>query len=65
MVSLRLQKTYTDNIKKSIESVNWEFLSNDETVNRQVSIFNETIITFFLILCLTSLLHPMTITLLR
>ena len=42
------EKAHTDNIKKSIESVNYEFLLNNKTVNRQVSIFNETIInTFF------------------
>ena len=33
--------------KKLSESVSWEFLLNNRTVNRQVTIFTETIIIFF------------------
>ena len=37
------KKARTDNIKKSIESLNLEFLLNNKTVSRQVSNFIETI----------------------
>ena len=37
----------TSNIKKSIESVNFEFLLNNKTANRPVAIFNETIVNTF------------------
>ena len=42
-----LKEARTDNIKKPIESVNWELLSNNKTVNREISIFNETMINIF------------------
>ena len=41
------KKAHIDNIKNSIKSVNLEFLLNNKTVNRQVAIFNETIINNF------------------
>ena len=41
------RKANIDNIKNSIKSVNWEFLLNNKTVNRQVAIFNETILNIF------------------
>ena len=41
------KKAHADNIKKSIESVNWRFLLKTRTVNTQVAIFNETIINIF------------------
>ena len=34
-------------MQKSIESVNWETLFNNKTVNKQVFIFNETIMNIF------------------
>ena len=47
MVSLRLQKSTHNNIKNLIQLVNWELLLNNKTANRQVAIFNETIINIF------------------
>ena len=41
------KKANTESIKKSLESVNWKTLFNNKTVNKQVSIFNETIINIF------------------
>ena len=41
------KKADTESIKKSLESVNWKTLFNNKTVNKQVSIFNETIINIF------------------
>ena len=41
------KKTNTESIKKSFESVNWKTLFNNKTVNKQVYIFNETIIKYF------------------
>ena len=45
------KKAHIDNIKNSIKSVNWEFLLNRKTVNRQVAIFNETITNIFFQFC--------------
>ena len=41
------KKANTENIRKSLESVNWKTLFNNKTVNKQVSILNETIINIF------------------
>ena len=38
------KKASTESIKKSIELVNWKSLFNGKAVNKQISIFNETII---------------------
>ena len=45
------KKADTDNIKNSIESVNWKLLLNNRTVDRKVAIFNETIINIFFQFC--------------
>ena len=42
------KKANIENIKKSLESVNWETLCNNKSVNTQVCIFNETIMNIFL-----------------
>ena len=44
---MELQKANTESIRKSLESVNWKTLFNSKTVNKQVSILNETIINNF------------------
>ena len=41
------KKANTESIRKSLESVNWKILFNKKTVNKQVSILNETIINTF------------------
>ena len=41
------KKVHIDNIKNSIKSLHREFLLNKKTVNRQVVIFNETILNIF------------------
>ena len=41
------KKAHIDNIKNSIKSVNWKFLLNIKTVNKQVTIFYETLINIF------------------
>ena len=41
------KKTNIESIEKSFESVNWKTLFNNKTVNKQVSIFNETINNIF------------------
>ena len=41
------KKANTESIRKSLESVNWQTLFNNKTVNKQVSILNETIISIF------------------
>ena len=41
------RKTNIESIQKSVKSVNWDTLFNNPTVNKQVSIFNETIMTIF------------------
>ena len=40
------KKANIESIEKSFESVNWKTLFNNKTVNKQVSIFNETINIF-------------------
>ena len=45
------KKANDESIKKSIGSVNWKTLFNNKTVNKQVSVFNETIINFFFKFC--------------
>ena len=42
--SVELQKANTESIRKPLESVNWKTLFNNKTVNKQVSVLNETII---------------------
>ena len=44
---MELEKKATENIKKSFELVNWKTLSNKKTLNKEVSIVNETIINIF------------------
>ena len=41
------KKANIENIKKSLESVNWETLFDNKSVNTQVCIFNETIMNIF------------------
>ena len=41
------KKSNTENIRNSLESVNWKALFKTKTVNKQVSIVNETIINIF------------------
>ena len=41
------RKENIESIKKSVEYVNWDTLFNNKAVNKQVSIFNETIINIF------------------
>ena len=41
------RKANIESIQKSIESVNWVVLFNNKTVNKQVFIFNETIMNIF------------------
>ena len=41
------KKANTESIRKSLESVNWKTLFNNKTVNKQVSVLNETIINNF------------------
>ena len=41
------KKASTESIKKSIESVNWKTLFSSITLNKQASIFNETIANVF------------------
>ena len=41
------KKANAESIRKSLESVNWKTLFNSKTVNKQVSILNETIINIF------------------
>ena len=41
------KRANTESIKKFLESVNQKTLFNNKTVNKQVSIFNETIINIF------------------
>ena len=41
------KKANTENIKKSLESVNWETLFDNKSVNTQVCIFSETIMNIF------------------
>ena len=45
------KKASTESIKKSIESVNWKTLFSSITVNKQASIFNETIANVFFQFC--------------
>ena len=40
------KKANAESIRKSLELVNWKTLFNNKTVNKQVSILNETIIFF-------------------
>ena len=41
------RKANIKNIQKSIKSLNWDTLFHNKTVNKQVSIFNETIMNIF------------------
>ena len=41
------KKANTESIKKTIQSLNWKTLLNNKTVNKQVSIYNDTIIKIF------------------
>ena len=41
------RKTNIESIQKSVKSVNWDTLFNNQAVNKQVSIFNETIMIIF------------------
>ena len=41
------RKANIESIQKSVKSVNWENLFNNKTINKQVSIFNETIMNIF------------------
>ena len=41
------KKANTESIRKSLKSVNWKTLFNSKTVNKQVSIPNETRINIF------------------
>ena len=41
------RKADIESIQKSVKSVNWETLFNTKTVNKQVSIFNKTIINIY------------------
>ena len=44
---LDYRKANIESMQNSIESVNWETLFNNKTVNKQVFIFNETIMNIF------------------
>ena len=58
------KKANIENIKKSLESVNWETLFGNKSVNTQVCIFNETIMNIFSNFVPSKLLHLMIVTLL-
>ena len=47
MIRAECNKANVECIKKSIESVNWELIFSDKSVDKQVSIFSETLVNIF------------------
>ena len=47
MIRAKCNKANVECIKKSIESVNWELIFSNKSVDKQVSIFSETLVNIF------------------
>ena len=47
MIRAECNKANVECIKKSIESVNWELIFSNKSVDKQVSIFSETLVNIF------------------
>ena len=47
MIRAECNKANVECIKKSIESVNWEVIFSNKSVDKQVSVFSETLVNIF------------------